>query len=253
LQLLALLCLTAILSFLYFRRKFYEIFKVSHSFLVVGIAITLWYHLVSIDERDFVAYALLIAISVVWVLNGLLNVFFLFKVNVLRLRSGRATSLDPYRGYCYRVRFTIDSKQLIQPGQYFNFLNWRRYGWIESHPYMILWSAMSEDQQKIDFLIKPQKGFSERYRRTTRKSNSSENEKSEAQRIALDGPYGFSPDLYSFDIVLFLAEGIGITSQLFYMKRLQELCHKRQAKVRRISLGWKLSRIGRFPIIARIS
>lgn len=105
----------------------------------------------------------------------------------------------------------------------------RFLSFAESHPFNITWWENGPDGKalSISVLAKVESGF-------TKDLFGNPNSR---YKVLLDGPYGEQKDLGSFDSVVLIATGIGITALLPYAK---ELIEGRLGQSSRVSLIWEL-------------
>lgn len=124
----------------------------------------------------------------------------------------------------------------IIPGQYV-------YVWIpglsfwsfaQSHPFMITWwrNDLRGRAKTITLLVKLESGCTQNLLRHIDKSF----------WVGIDGPYGLSTGFGDYGSVLMLATGIGVASQVPYIKALLNGHMTRKTVTRKIHLVWRLER-----------
>lgn len=134
---------------------------------------------------------------------------------------------------------TLKRPWRIMPGQYIYISLHRRAGLFESHPYMVAW--IQEDPTRLVLLSRRARGFSQRLDRV-----------GGATSASINGPYGGINvhRLGSYDKVLFVAGGLGITAHFLAIQHLLRAHETQTARVRRLTLLWFLETRG---MLARIS
>jgi predicted ferric reductase len=226
-QLVSSVGLIAITSFLHFRRAFYEVFKRSHTTLIILLIVTTWFHI--LNEKNVTAIVLMAIISVLWLGTFILWAVFLQSRNgslggslissFERLEDRGATKL-------YTVKVALSLQRTIAPGQYFYLVYRKEYDFFQSHPYMVTWEEKENGTQYVYFLVECRQGFSHRFQADT------------PRRVYMDGPYGGNIHLRNYDTVLFISRGIGIASQILLIRDLLEAHEELKARVRRVTLLW---------------
>ncbi|KAF2752594.1 hypothetical protein EJ05DRAFT_295178 [Pseudovirgaria hyperparasitica] len=123
----------------------------------------------------------------------------------------------------------------VKPGQYVYIsmpgIARRRFGFLQSHPYLIAWQLPNKD---LILLVSRQSGFSNHLITSTPQST-----------LILDGQYGSPYDLGNYDKVIFFAQGIGIAAHLLTIKSLLYANHRLTARIRRLTLIWFLEDKGK--------
>ncbi len=131
----------------------------------------------------------------------------------------------------------------IEPGQYLNL--WMPSvsmgAFLQSHPFMVTsWSI--EPQTSLDFLIQPRRGITRDLLRLTRLGAPIK-----SKWVVFSGPHGHTVPVGQYETVVMVADGVGIASQLPYLKKLIHGYHARRMVTRRIHLIWQISDIGENP------
>ncbi|PWW77229.1 hypothetical protein C7212DRAFT_181623 [Tuber magnatum] len=96
----------------------------------------------------------------------------------------------------------------------------------QSHPFTIAWW----ERDRISMLIRPRGGFTSRlllYAGCT-------------LHALVEGPFGIEHDLGSYGTVLMFASGVGIATQVAYIRRLLEGRTMSKARTQRIVIYWRL-------------
>jgi predicted ferric reductase len=234
-QLLSVVAVLGIASFLYIRRYMYEIFLKTHLLLAVAIVVILWFH-IPLSSR-FNVIVLGVA-SGMWLIQ---QVFWLTRLCYRNLGSGSSmvTSFKEYSSHdpsSEGMGITLKLKRpwKVRPGQYvyLTLPNISRHhgGFLQAHPYAIAWMEGSD----ISLIVQRQSGFSNDVFRATGRHTS----------VIVDGPYGQPQQFMCYDKVLFIASGIGVAAHLLAIRDLLEAHENRSARVRRITLLWFLETMG---------
>ncbi|KAJ5928354.1 hypothetical protein N7466_007310 [Penicillium verhagenii] len=98
------------------------------------------------------------------------------------------------------------------------------------------WEENDEDQRAISITViaKTESGFSRRLQALS---------KDTTFHVIIDGPYGAPKNMDLYDSFIFVSTGIGITSQLPYLKQL--IARQDQGfRLRRICLIWEVEEKG---------
>ncbi|WXC44609.1 hypothetical protein QX201_004344 [Fusarium graminearum] len=233
-------------SFYWIRRQQYELFLVVHIIMSILLLVTMLAH-VSIFQGEYDVFFWVPCF--IWVADRVIRALRIAAFNP-KLWDTWATSI--YHPTSNIVRLVIPySSSLYKPAPgtfyYIHVLNGPRC-W-ESHPFTVaavtdegqrgakvlgeqvplLESAASEqtsdadasqdmfsDSKTMAFLIRPYDGFTSRLRDTA----SAEWPKNVSQRVLVDGPYGHTQPLHTFDNVIFVVGGSGIVVPLSYLQLL---------------------------------
>jgi predicted ferric reductase len=127
-----------------------------------------------------------------------------------------------------KIVVTLQRPWRYEPGQfvYITIPNRTNYfaSRLQSHPF----SIARHNSNQIELLIQPRRGFTSKFHRD------------EIVNVLVDGPYGNIKNLYDYDTIVFLAEGLGISpfiaSVANLLKKGPELSKNR---TRRMSIYWK--------------
>ncbi|KAI9750728.1 MAG: hypothetical protein M4579_006345, partial [Chaenotheca gracillima] len=231
-------------SVLYIRRRVYELFLKSHLLLTLLFLGLLWFHQqVKLEFSTF-----LVCLGASTALLAFQYLVWFFMIALRNLGSGRSTSISFTQhsetgGSVEVVELRVNRRKswTASPGQYVYVTLpgalGRHYGWLQAHPYVVAWTELdeSEHHQQVSFLIQVREGFSRDLVQCR-----------ETQTAILDGPYGGFETVWSFDKVLFLANGIGLAAHLLSIRHLLERHEAQTAQVRRVTLVWFLDTVNQY-------
>ncbi|PYH93450.1 metalloreductase [Aspergillus ellipticus CBS 707.79] len=221
-----------------FRNMCYELFVVQHIITFFGFIISLSYHL---DLGPAPASQRYIWASAgIYIAALLLRFIFYIYSNV---RPAHAT-LEAVEGGATKIRVTSKQIRSWTPGAHI-LLSLPRVGLQLSHPATILSTPSSHDGDLV-LILKSHKGFTRTLNKKAHVIPSEAKEKdieSPTNRrtyLALfDGPYGSSaPDFTTFDSVLFISGGTGVT---FTLSQLLAVAHRSTDEtlpLRKVSFIW---------------
>jgi len=231
--------LLMLLSVPVFRRPSYEFFLRTHQVLTFACAYALWRHLSS--KSLIVRICLYISMGM-FGLTSLLQVCSILYRNVSFQRGfPRAGVTKMSSGI--KLTIMVPSRLQIKPGQYINL--WipsiSFWSFLQSHP-LVVASCADGEQTTLELLIGPQRGLTSKYLRNSINISGSA---SGGLRLALfSGPHGLSAPLADFETVLLVASGLGIATQLPYLRHLIRGYNDFQVRTRRIHLVWQLDSLG---------
>ncbi|RDH29695.1 ferric reductase NAD binding domain-domain-containing protein [Aspergillus welwitschiae] len=204
-----------------FRHMSYEFFVVQHIITFFGFIIALSYHLDTGPAPNAQRYIYVTA--GIYVAGLILRFVYYSYINS---RPARAT-LEPLEGGATKVRITARKIRNWKPGSHI-LLSIPRLGLQLSHPATISSIPTSHDGELV-LILKAHKGFT---RKLINRAEAITNGPKDAESIQtkrsytalIDGPYASSsPDFTSFDSVLFLAGGTGVT---FTLSQLLQVAHR---------------------------
>ncbi|OJZ89028.1 hypothetical protein ASPFODRAFT_68453 [Aspergillus luchuensis CBS 106.47] len=204
-----------------FRHMSYEFFVVQHIITFFGFIIALSYHLDTSPAPNAQRYVYVTA--GIYVAGLILRFVYYSYINS---RPARAI-LEPLEGGATKVRITARKIRNWKPGSHI-LLSLPRLGLQLSHPATISSIPSSHDGELV-LILKAHKGFTRKLINTAESTikSSKDVESPQIQRsytALLDGPYASSaPDFTSFDSVLFLAGGTGVT---FTLSQLLHVAHR---------------------------
>ncbi|KAI2907561.1 hypothetical protein CBS11852_560 [Aspergillus niger] len=204
-----------------FRHMRYEFFVVQHIITFFGFIIALSYHLDTGPAPNAQRYIYVTA--GIYVAGLILRFVYYSYIN---FRPARAT-LEPLEGGATKVRITARKIRNWKPGSHI-LLSIPRLAFQLSHPATISSIPSSHDGELV-LILKAHKGFTRKLINTaeaiTNGPKDAESTQTKRPYTALiDGPYASSsPDFTSFDSVLFLAGGTGVT---FTLSQLLHVAHR---------------------------
>lgn len=224
------------------RRRFYEIFLKLHYCLSLLALALIWIHLPHVKGVPILFAAIT---SLLWTLHTIWWLLCFIRRNP-PFRRRYNCSLVTFRSIANRTnttKITIKVERLkVLPGQFIyinsSTLNPHDYStWLQYHPYMIAWT--DPDQQdatsnvingEIVIFVEAQRGFSQ----SLVTSNDT------TRHLALDGPYGDTPSLLRYDIIMFQACGIGLAAHLLLIRSTLQRYLRMETRTRRIFVVWVL-------------
>jgi predicted ferric reductase len=126
-----------------------------------------------------------------------------------------------------KIVVTLQRPWAYEPGQfvYITIPARSRYfaSRLQSHPFSIVRHSLTQ----IELLIQPRHGFTSKLR-------------DETVDVLVDGPYGNIKNLYDYDTIVFLAEGLGISPCIASVaKLLKKGSNLLEIRTRRVSIYWK--------------
>ncbi|RPB10042.1 hypothetical protein P167DRAFT_281345 [Morchella conica CCBAS932] len=139
----------------------------------------------------------------------------------------------------------------FQPGQfmYITIPSISSSAVLQSHPFQLVW--WDQPLSRAFFLVRPGKGFTRNllHHRSAWMSRGESTEDpimmATTLRTIVEGPYGLSDlKLGSYGTVLMVATGLGIASQLPYIKHLLDAHHSRSVTTQKIKLFWEVQMEG---------
>ncbi|KIW09750.1 hypothetical protein PV08_11850 [Exophiala spinifera] len=229
------LCILMITPQRLVRKVSYEIFLRSHQILSLLCAFSIWEHLSSIRCRDRLYLIIFLA---------LLALAFVCEAVLVLVRNGwsyRKRSRVTVTSSCGMLKMKVHlCKPLsIEPGQYINL--WMPSvglgAFWQSHPFMVAsWST--EPQKCLEIFIQPRRGITRDLLQTARPDGPFE-----YKWAMFSGPHGNTVPVGQCETVLLIADGVGIASQVPYLKKLIHGYHDRRVVTRRIHLIWQISDI----------
>ena len=234
---LALLCVH---SLPFIRSKMYELFVITHGPLsVVFLGMMFWH-----CSNYLTSWSYLWATVGIWVASILFRLFFLnwtrFWRNSWLCGEESAITLLPENA----VKITIPSQMKWKPGQ-FVYLRMPGISFFENHPFTIA-SLCSEDfpseygEQYRDMVLvfRPFGGFTRKVVQTAQR-----NGPYHTYRAFLDGPYGgMQREMTSFDTVVLVAGGSGITAIISHLLLLIKKMREGTAVTKQVHVIWALKR-----------
>lgn len=132
----------------------------------------------------------------------------------------------------FRIRASGQRSWVIYPGQYAYVRIFDRWLFWQSHPFSVFQAEKGKSMNNLELMIKSQNGATKYlYEYLKTQSNGTANFK-----ILIEGPYGNCSAITTYDSVLVLAGGIGITAMYSYVRAMAATVKAGQ----RISLMWVL-------------
>ena len=222
------------------RKRAYELFVALHVPLsIIFLGMMFWH-----CHNYLTSWGYLAATAAIWFVSYLIRLFYLNWTHMKRLSwligEEAAVTILPENA----VKVTIPTQVRWRPGQYV-YLRMPGISVFENHPFTVA-SLNSEDfpseygEQYRDMVLvfRPFGGF-------TRKVLNSAMDKGpyKTYRAFIDGPYGgMTRELASFDTVVLLAGGSGITAIVSQLLDLIKKMREGKAVVKHIQVVWALKR-----------
>ncbi|KAL4924642.1 ferric reductase family protein [Aspergillus undulatus] len=228
------------------KKRVYEVFLRMHQTCALLALYAIWRHTDAVSNKYIDLYLLCCLIifvaTCVW-----RSVCILFR-NLARGRKSTQLRIEFQGENVFRVTLWPSRPWIIRAGQRIE-LNVPHVGLFylfQTHPFTISWwqDDGTGRAASISLLIRQQSGFTRRLASRTKSS--------QAYRAWIDGPYGptavapgrASDTMGDYGHILMVATGIGIATQLPYIKELLEGHRKRNIRTRRISMIWQLDEEG---------
>ena len=234
---LAFLCVH---SLPFIRSKMYELFVVLHVPVSIGFLAMMFWHC----SNYLMSWAYLWATVGIWTGSLILRLFYLNWIRFWRpsfmCGEESAITILPENA----VKITIPTQMKWKPGQ-FVYLRMPGISFFENHPFTIA-SLCSEDfpsdygEQYKDMVLvfRPFGGFTHKVINTAVR-----NGPYQTYRAFLDGPYGgMQRELTSFDTVVLVAGGSGITALISHLLLLIKKMREGTAVTKQVHVIWALKR-----------
>ncbi|WWC60289.1 uncharacterized protein I303_102858 [Kwoniella dejecticola CBS 10117] len=206
-----------------FREKFYEAFLIIHIVLALVTLVACWYH-VEIWDGQYDPW--IWASVAVWAMDRFIRVVRVCVLTYKALsKTGKNTiGMIPLLDEKGLIRLSITTSVKIhpQPGQYYFIYSPLSLKPWENHPFTLASWKINQKDTTLEFLVAPLKGQTKRWQKRILQTNLNE-KKGMDLRLCLEGPYGHTNPVETFDKILFVAGGSGITSTLPYLFKLQNL------------------------------
>ncbi|MCJ1333705.1 hypothetical protein MMC10_010405 [Thelotrema lepadinum] len=222
------------------RSKMYELFVIFHVPISIGFLATMFWHC----SNYLTSWAYLWATVGIWVASLLIRPLFLnwtmFWRQSFMCGEEAAITILPENA----VKVTIPTQTKWKPGQ-FVYLRMPGISFFENHPFTIA-SLCSEDfpseygEQYKDMVLvfRPFGGFTRKVVNTAVR-----NGPYQTYRAFLDGPYGgMQRELTSFDTVVLVAGGSGITAIISHLLLLIKKMRDGTAVTKQVHVIWALKR-----------
>jgi predicted ferric reductase len=247
------------------RRHFYETFLKIHQALAVVIVTGIWFH---VPRRlDAVPTLYLLVASSIWLAVRLLRLAQVLFRNLRKVRHVSRCTIWSLPD-AFQVHVKVSRPWNFRAGQYVYLCipNLSYTAWLQSHPYFISgWYRDENGDDIVVFIIERRKGLSSDLGhrssgnlirgRDSRDGSTKEHnlhwllatdqtmtsdEPTELGAL-VEGPFGNTIPLDEYGTILLFATGIGIASQLPYIKQLLERFHDWDIKAGKIALFWEVS------------
>ncbi len=229
-----------LLSLPVFRKASYELFPRSHQALAFTCAYALWRHL---SSKSLLVRICLYVSAGMFGLTSFLQLCSILYRNASFQRGFPRARVTKMSGGI-KVTVIVPSRLQIKPGQYINL--WipsiSFWSFLQSHPFVVA-SCTDGEQMTLELLIGPQKGLTSKFLRNS--TNVSDSAFADLRRALFNGPHGLSAPLAEFQTVLLVASGLGIATQLPYLRHLIRGYNDFQVRTRRIHLVWQLESLGK--------
>jgi predicted ferric reductase len=222
------------------RSRMYELFVVLHLPLSIVYLGMLFWHC----NNYLTSWNYLFATVGIWVISYCSRLFFLNWTNPRRLSwligEEAAVTILPENA----VKVTIPTQVKWRPGQYV-YLRMPGISIFENHPFTIASlcsddfpSEYGEQYRDMTLVFRPFRGFTRKVLNTARDKGPQS-----TYRAFIDGPYGgMQRDLASFDTVVLLAGGSGITAIVSQLLDLIKKMRDGKAVTKRVEVVWALKR-----------
>ncbi|KAE9373852.1 hypothetical protein N431DRAFT_466106 [Stipitochalara longipes BDJ] len=233
-------------SLFFIRRRYFEIFWLSHVFLaLLSVASSIWL-LLPVPFTQGLLFPI-IALSF-WGFNLLAWLIQIIHYNIRNKEWGQRAEVSQLLGGAIKVELELKRPVNIRPGQY-GYIYCSELRRFQTHPFMITWwdplsqahpsaSIISEaacpKAAKLHFLIEPQDGVTSRLA------------KCNEVNVYFSGPYGQNLHLDDYENVILVAQGIGIAGILPHALHLIrryfhiDAAYRRGLATRRIDIFWLL-------------
>lgn len=224
----------------FLRSWMYELFVALHVPLSVIYLGMLFWHC----NNYITSWNYLFATLAIWALSYCFRLFFLNWTNPRRMSwligEEAAVTILPENA----VKITIPTQVKWRPGQYV-YLRMPGISVFENHPFTIASlcsddfpSECGEDYRDMTLVFRPFGGFTRKVLNTALEKGPQS-----TYRAFIDGPYGgMQRDLASFDTVVLLAGGSGITAIVSQLLDLIKKMRDGKAVTKRVEVVWALKR-----------
>ncbi|KAG5648723.1 hypothetical protein DXG03_000070 [Asterophora parasitica] len=196
------------------RQKLYELFLIVHIVLAVATLVLLFYHVTEMDgEYD----AWLWACVGIWAFDRFLRYVRVGVLSYKTMRSGgenTVASLTGQPGEGGLIRLTVQSSITIdpKPGSYYYLYTPRSWRPWENHPFTLASWEQTPGGTTFHFHFAPLAGATRRIEKRIAQAK----DLSTKMTVLLEGPYGTVHPVPSYEQILLVAGGSGITAILPY-------------------------------------
>ena len=223
-----------------FRRMFYELFVMIHVPVSIVLLAMLFWHC----HNYLTSWSYLFATLAIWVASYIVRLFYLNWTNPWRMSfcigEEAAVTLLPENA----IKVTIPTQVKWKPGQYV-YLRMPGISVFENHPFTIASlcsedfpSGYGEEYRDMVLVFRPFSGFTNKVL-----ESALDHGPWHTYRAFLDGPYGgMRRSMDSFDHVVMIAGGSGITAIVSQLLDLIKRMRDGKAVTKSIELIWALKR-----------
>ncbi|KAK3706649.1 hypothetical protein LTR37_012658 [Vermiconidia calcicola] len=222
------------------RRRFYELFVMIHVPISIVLLAMLFWHC----HNYLTSWSYLFATMAIWLASYTVRLFYLNWTNPWRMSwligEEAAVTLLPESA----VKITIPTQVKWKPGQYV-YLRMPGVSVFENHPFTIASlcsddfpSGYGDEYRDMVLVFRPYGGFTKKV-----VESALEHGPWHTYRAFLDGPYGgMSRSMESFDHVVMIAGGSGITAVVSQLLDLIKRMRDGRAVTKTVQLVWALKR-----------
>ncbi|GJP94186.1 ferric reductase transmembrane component 4 precursor [Aspergillus niger] len=228
-------------SVTWLRRKWYEVFLLSHIILAIVIIYALFQH-TRPDGPQWNLY--LWTVVAIWMFDRIFRIARIAYCN-LQIRFSELQISLPSSSVTYNPDsdlIMIDTEApphlALKPGQHYFISQPLSVHCLESHPFALGAYAQAssrslKEKSRLTFYIRPYNGWTKTLRdRCSRAKNTIQ------PLLLLEGPYGHTAPLHTFDTVLLIAGGTGIAATLPYILDYAARLDSQATKTTRLHLIW---------------
>ncbi|KAL4888213.1 hypothetical protein BDV59DRAFT_196626 [Aspergillus ambiguus] len=228
------------------KKRVYDLFLKVHQASALAMLWTLWKHTQGSGKNK--AWPLLLGCVALLGTSSLLQ---LVRILIRNIKSGNKPTMlkmQAYSGNIIRLALNPARPWVVRAGERVD-LNVPRislFSLFQKHPFTISWweNDVAGDAYSIYLLLRPRYGFTKKLLGRI--------EPEQAYRAWIDGPFGpasvsktgLFEGMGDFGHVFMATTGIGIATQLPYIKELLDGRDKALIRTRRISLVWQLDEQG---------
>ncbi|GKZ35479.1 hypothetical protein AbraIFM66950_006141 [Aspergillus brasiliensis] len=237
-------------SVTWLRRKWYEVFLVSHIVLAIVLIYALFRH-TRPDGPQWNPY-LWTAVAI-WIFDRSLRIARIAYCNLHLRFSDRRISLPPST-----VTYSPDSDLMTihieapshltpKPGQHYFLSQPLSLHCLQNHPFALGAYSPSDNPSrtnKVTFYIRPYNGWTKSLRDQCTRAN-----RTIHPLILLEGPYGQTAPLHTFDTILLIAGGTGIAATLPYILDYASRSKTRNTNTTGIHLVWSARQKSMFSTV----
>ena len=242
-----MLSFIVLFSFSIVRKRLYESFLIIHIVLACLLLVFLYHHTIDFKMTDY-NYPFLMTCVAIWGFDRVLRLVRQVYTN-MHVRSGKGfqtTKSTVTYSEAANILFIdvvpANSRLFPGPGQhYYIYQPLRFFGW-ENHPFTLAhWTqpASPSDDMHLQFWVRPYDGWTKQLVKQCKAKGGSTY--TIAPTLLIEGPYLANEPLHTFDEVLLIAGGSGISGVMPYL----------QDYVRRIEKGAAAGANGKIPTRTR--